>query len=75
MDIAALGVAVAYLVLVVAGAAVMLSILVWLFRDAPATTEKIGRERIEGSPSAERSGSEGAPSASIEPERWEDEAA
>ena len=65
----------AYLLLVVAGTIGALSALVWLFLDTPGTTEKIGREKIEGSRSAERLGSKGAPLASVEPKRWEDETA
>jgi hypothetical protein len=76
LGIVALGMAVAYLLLVAAGATGALLVLLWLFRDTPGTTEKkIGREKIEGTPRAERSGAEATPSASGEPERWEDEAA
>lgn len=75
MGIAVLGMAVAYLLLVAAGAIGALLVLLWLFRDTPGTTEKIGRKKIEGSRSAECLGSKGTHSASIEPERWEDEAA
>lgn len=75
MGITALGMALAYLLLVAAGTIGMLLVLLWLFQDTPGMTEKIGREKIEGSRSAERLGSEDKSSASIEPERWEDEAA
>lgn len=75
LSIAALGMAVAYLLLVAAGAIGALLVLLWLFGDTPGTTEKIGREKIEGSRSAECLGPKGARSVSVEPERWEDEAA
>jgi hypothetical protein len=75
LGIAALGMALAYLLLVAAGTIGMLLGLLWLFQDTPVTTEKIGREKIEGSRSAERLGREGKSSASVEHERWEDEAA
>ncbi len=67
--------AVAYLLLVAAGATGALLVLLWLFRDTPGTTEKIGREKIEGSRDAECLESRGARSVSVDPERWEDEAA
>ena len=44
MGIAALGMALAYLLLVAAGAIGALLILLWLFQDAPGRIEKIGRE-------------------------------
>jgi hypothetical protein len=75
LGIAALGMALAYLLLVAAGTIGMLLVLLWLFQDTPGMTEKIGREKIEGSRSAERLGSEDKSSASVEPQRWEDEAA
>jgi hypothetical protein len=67
--------ALAYLILVFAGAIGALLILLWLFRDTPGTIEKIGHGKVKGSRSAERMGPEGASSASVEPEHWEDEAA
>jgi hypothetical protein len=75
LGIAALGMALAYLLLDAVGTIGMLLVLLWLFQDAPGTAEKVGREKIEGSRSAERLGSGGTSSASVEPERWEDEAA
>ena len=75
LDIAALGMAATYLLLVAAGAIGALLVLLWLFRDTPGTSEKIGREKIEGTRSAEQLGAEGTSSASDEPERCEDEAA
>jgi len=67
--------ALAYLILVFAGAVGALLILLWLFRDTPGTIEKIGHRKVEGSRSAERMGPEGASSASVEPDHREDEAA
>jgi hypothetical protein len=72
LQIAALGMALAYLLLVVAGTIGMLLVLLWLFQDTPSMTENIGREKIKGSRSAERLGSESTSSALVEPERWED---
>jgi hypothetical protein len=67
--------ALAYLLLVTVGTIGMLLVLLWLFQDTPGTIEKVGREKIEGSRSAERLRSGGRYSASVESERWEDEAA
>jgi hypothetical protein len=75
LGVAALGMAVAYLLLVAAGAIGALLVLLWLFQDLPDTVEQIGREKIEGSRSVEPLGSGGGSSASVEPERWEGEAA
>ena len=67
--------AVAYLLLVTAGAIGALLVLLCLFRGTPVTSEQIGHEKIEGPRSAECLGSKCARSVSVEPERWEDEAA
>jgi hypothetical protein len=75
LSIAALGIAMTYLLLVAAGAIGALLILLWLFQDAPGTIEKIGCEKIEGPRSAERLGPGGTSSVSVEPECWEGEAA
>lgn len=76
MGIAALGMALAYLILVFAGAIGALLILLWLFRDTPGTIEKkTGRGKVEDSRSAERIVPEGASSASVESKCWEGEAA
>lgn len=75
MDIAALGMMMAYLLLVVTGTIGVLLVLLWLFQDTPGTTEKIGREKFEGSRSVTRLGSEGTPWLPVDPKRWEDEAA
>ena len=75
MGIAALGIAVAYLLVVLGGAIGALLILLWLFDDAPGAIEEIGGETIECSRSAGRLGPGGTPAVSVEPERWKGEAA
>jgi len=75
LGIAALGMAVVYLLLVAVGAIGALLIVLWLFQDAPGKIEKIGREKIAGSRSAERLVPGGTSSIVVEPERWESEAA
>lgn len=70
MGVAALGMVVAYLLLVAAGAIGALLVLLWLFQDTPGTVEK-----IEGARSAEHLGPGGISSVPVEPERWEGEAA
>lgn len=75
MDIAALGMASAYLLLVAAGAIGALLILLWLFQDVPGRIEKIEREKIANPRSAERLVPGGTSSIVVEPERWESEAA
>jgi TRAP-type C4-dicarboxylate transport system permease small subunit len=76
LSIAALSMAIAYLLLVAAGAMGALLVLLWLFReDMPGTTEDIERDKFEVSRSAEHLGSKGTHSIPVEPECWEDEAA
>ena len=75
MGIAALGIAIVYLLVLVVGAVGALYALVWLFGEAPSEGAKIGREAVGGSPSADRFGAEGPPSAPVGPDRSEDEAA
>ena len=75
MGIAGLGIAVVYLLVLLAVAVGALWVLVWLFGEAPGEGTRTGRETIGGSPSADRFGARGAPSASVGPERSEDEAA
>lgn len=71
-----MGMALAYLLLVVAGAAGALSALVWLFQeDVPDANGRTERETYGGLQSADRSGSGRTASASVGSERWEDEAA
>ena len=75
MGIAGLGIAVVYLLVLLAVAVGALWVLVWLFGEAPDEGTRTRREAIGGSPSADRFGAGAAPSASVEPERSEDEAA
>ena len=75
MNISALVMVIAYLLLAAAGTIGVLLVLLWLFGEIPGTTEKIGREKLEGSRTATRLGSEAAHSVSVESEHWEDEAA
>jgi hypothetical protein len=75
LNISTLGMVIAYLLLVAAGTTGVLLVLLWLFGEMTGTTEKIGREKLEGSRIATRRGSEAAHSPSVESERWEDEAA
>lgn len=75
MGIAALGMALAYLLLVAAGAIGALLILLWLFQDAPGRIEKVEREKVAGSRGAEHLVLGGTSSIVVKSERWESEAA
>ena len=75
MGLAALGVAVVYLLLVAVGAIVALLIMLWLFQDAPGKIEKIGCEKAEDPRNAECLRVGGVSSVPVKPERWEGEAA
>jgi hypothetical protein len=75
MGIAGLGIAIVYLLILVAGAVGALWVLVWLFGEAPGEDTRTGREAVGGSPSADRFGAGGTPSASVGPGRSEDRAA
>ena len=75
MGIAGLGIAVVYLLVLLAGAVGALWVLVWLFGEAPGERTRTGREAVEGSPGADRFGAGATPWASVGPERSEDEAA
>ena len=75
MSIAALGMAVAYLLLIVAGATGALSVLVWLFRDTPDVDRRTGRETYRGLRNTDHYGSGSTPSAQSESEHPEDKAA
>ncbi len=72
---AALGMAVAYLLILLAGAIGALSVLVWLFQDTPQVGRKTSRETFRDLRSAENFGSEGTSLARAEHERSEDKAA
>ncbi len=75
MGIAALGFAVVYLFILVAGAVGALLVLVGLFREAPDASAGTGREAVGGSRGAARFGAGGVPPDSVRPGRSEDEAA
>lgn len=75
MDIAALGIAVAYLLILLAGAVGALSVLVWLFQDTPQVGEKTSRETFRNLRSADSSATGGTSLARAEHERSEDKAA
>ena len=75
MGIAGLGIAIVYLLILVAGAVGALCVMVWLFGEAPGEGTRTGREAVGGSPGADRVGAGGTPSASVGPERSEEDAA
>ncbi len=75
LGIAALGIAMVYLFAVVAGFIGALLALVWLFGEAPGEGTRTGREAVGGLRSTDRFGAGGTSSASVGPERSEDEAA
>ena len=54
MSIAALGMAVAYLLIIVAGAIGALVIVIWLFGETPGGTTSTRRETIKELPNAAR---------------------
>ena len=72
MSIAALGIAVAYLLLIVAGATGALSVLVWLFQDTPDVDRRTGCETFGGSRDTDRFGLGSIPWAQAESEHRED---
>lgn len=67
MSIAALGIAVAYLLILVAGAIGALFIMIWLFGETPGGTTSTKCETVKDLPNA--------PHRPVEPERSEDKAA
>ena len=67
MSIAALGIAVAYLLILVASAIGALFILIWLFGETPVGTTSTKCETVKDLPNAARR--------AVEPERSEDKAA
>lgn len=75
MDLTALGMAVAYLLILLAGAVGALSVLVWLFQDTPQAGRKTSRETFRGLRSADSFGSKSTSLARAEHERSEDKAA
>lgn len=75
LSIAALGIAVAYLLLIIAGATGALSVLVWLFRDTPDVDRRTGRETFRGLRDTDHSGLGSIPWAQAESEHPEDRVA
>jgi hypothetical protein len=76
LGITALGMVVAYLLLLVVGAIGALSVLIWLFQeDTPDANRRTGREAFGSLRSADHFGARGTSSAEAEPEHAEDKAA
>ena len=75
MSIAALGIAVTYLLIIVAGAIGALLVMIWLFEDTLDVTTRNGRETVKDLRNCDGAGMESTPSALVEPERSEDKAA
>ena len=67
MSITALGIAVAYLLILLAGAIGALFVIIWLLGETPGETTSTGRETVKDLPNAARR--------PVEPERSEDKAA
>ena len=74
LSIAALGIAVTYLLIIVAGAIGALLVMIWLFEDTLDAT-RTGRETVKDLRYPDGVGMESTPSALVEPERSEDKAA
>ena len=75
LSIAALGIAVTYLLIIVAGAIGALLVMIWLFEDTLDATTRTGRETVKDLRYPDGVGMESTPSALVEPERSEDKAA
>ena len=75
MSIAALGMAVAYLLIIVAGGIGALVVTIWLFGETPGASTSTGRETVKDLRDPDGVGMESTPSALVEPERSEDKAA
>lgn len=75
MDIAAAGIAMLYLIFIVAGAALALAALIWLFGDAPDEGAGSGRQPVEDSPGTDRFAAPRKTAAPSGPERSEGKAA
>lgn len=75
MSIATLGIAVVYLLVVVAGAVGALLVLIWLFGETSEVTARTGYEATKSSRGTNRFGAErSTPSSSVERERSEEAA-
>ena len=75
MEIAALGIAMVYLLVLAGGAIVALLVLVWIFGEAPSEGTTTGGETVEGLPSTDRFEPTSTPPGLVGPERPENEAA
>jgi hypothetical protein len=75
LGIAALGIAIVYLIVIAAGAVLALLALVWLFGEAPGESAGTGHEIVEGSSGRDRFAAARTGAASVEPERSEGKAA
>jgi hypothetical protein len=75
LSIAALGIAVTYLLIIVAGAIGALLVMIWLFEDTLDATTRTGRETVKDLRYPDGVGVESTPSALVEPEHSEDKAA
>ncbi len=75
MGIAGLGIAVVYLLVLLAGGVGALWVLVWLFGEAPGEGARTGHETAGSLRSADRFGAGSTPSASVGPDRSKDRAA
>jgi hypothetical protein len=75
LSIAALGIAVTYLLIIVAGAIGALLVMIWLFEDTLDATTRTGRETVKNLRYPDGVGVESTPSALVEPEHSEDKAA
>ena len=74
MSIASLGIAIAYLLLIIASAVGALLLLVWLFEEGPDVTET-GRGTTKGMAQSANFGAQSTPSAWAETETSKDRAA
>jgi hypothetical protein len=75
LSIAALGIAVAYLLIIVAGAIGALFVTIWLFEETPGGTTSTGNEVTKDLRNSGRFKTGSTPSAPAKPERSEDKAA
>ncbi len=75
MSIAALGIAVAYLLIIFVGAIGALLATIWLFEETSGGTTSTGREPVKDLRNGSRFRVGSTPSAPVTPERSEDKAA
>ena len=75
LSIAALGMAIAYLLIVVTGAIGALSVMIWLFGDTPSVDRRTVRGTFGSLRDADSFGSGSTSSSRVEPGHLEDKAA